>query len=61
MKIVSCHTVDSKPVKQEVSGTMILPRLVFPVITHVQTLVYRMKPGASFQLLMWLHVSHALM
>jgi len=29
-KIVSCHTVDSKPVKQEVNGTVILPPLVFP-------------------------------
>jgi hypothetical protein len=28
--IVSCHTADSKPVKQEVNGTMILPPLVFP-------------------------------
>jgi len=27
-KIVSCHTADSKPVKQEVNGTMILPPLV---------------------------------
>jgi hypothetical protein len=30
-KIVSCHTTDSKPVKQEVNGTVILPPLVFPV------------------------------
>jgi hypothetical protein len=29
-KIVSCHTVNSKPVKQEVNGTVILPPLVFP-------------------------------
>jgi hypothetical protein len=29
-KIVSCHTADSKPVKQEVNGTVILPHLVFP-------------------------------
>jgi len=29
-KIVSCHTVDSKPVKQEVKSTVILPPLVFP-------------------------------
>ena len=29
-KIVSCLTADSKPVKQEVSGTAILPPLVFP-------------------------------
>jgi hypothetical protein len=28
-KIVSCHTADSKLVKKEVSGTVILPALVF--------------------------------
>jgi hypothetical protein len=30
-KIVSCYSADSKPVKQEVNGTVILPNLVFPV------------------------------
>ncbi len=29
-KIVSCHTADFKPIKQEVNGTVILPHLVFP-------------------------------
>ncbi len=29
-KIVSCHTADSKPVKQEVNSTEILHPLVFP-------------------------------
>jgi len=29
-KIVSCHTADSKLVKQEGNGTVILPHLVFP-------------------------------
>ncbi len=29
-KIVSCHTADSKPVKQEVNGTVIHPLYVFP-------------------------------
>jgi hypothetical protein len=29
-KIVSCHTADSIPVKQEVNGTVILPPLAFP-------------------------------
>jgi hypothetical protein len=29
-KIVSSHAADSKPVKQEVNGTVILPPLVFP-------------------------------
>ncbi len=30
-KIVSSHTADFKPVKQEVNSTVILPPLVFPV------------------------------
>ncbi len=29
-KFVSCHTANSKPVKQEVNSTVILPPLVFP-------------------------------
>jgi hypothetical protein len=29
-KTVSCHRANSKPVKQEVNGTAILPPLVFP-------------------------------
>jgi hypothetical protein len=33
-KIVSSHTVDSKPVKQEVNSTVILPPLVFPALRH---------------------------
>ncbi len=33
--IVSCHTADSKPVKQqEVNGTVTLPPLVFPDIVY---------------------------
>jgi hypothetical protein len=28
--MVSCHAADSKPVKQEVNGTGIIPPLVFP-------------------------------
>jgi hypothetical protein len=32
-KIVSSHTADSKPVKPEVNGTVILPPLVFPAWT----------------------------
>jgi hypothetical protein len=34
-KIVSCHTADSKPVKQEVSSTVIIPPLVFPACFYV--------------------------
>ncbi len=33
-KIFSCHTTDSKPVKQEVNGTVILPLLVFPDLAY---------------------------
>jgi hypothetical protein len=29
-KIVSSHTADSKPIKQEINVTVILPPLVFP-------------------------------
>jgi hypothetical protein len=32
-KIVSSHTADSKPVRQEVNGTVILPYLVFPAVS----------------------------
>ncbi len=35
--MVSCHTADSKPVKQEVNGTVILPPLVFPAKGYVTT------------------------
>ncbi len=31
-KFVSSHTADSKPVKQEVNSTVILPPLVFPAL-----------------------------
>jgi hypothetical protein len=31
-KNVSCHAADSKPVKQEVNSTVILPPLVFPAV-----------------------------
>jgi hypothetical protein len=33
-KIASSHTADSKPVKQEVNSTVILPPLVFPGLVH---------------------------
>ena len=33
-KKFSCHKADSKPVKQEVNGTVILPPLVFPGLSH---------------------------
>jgi hypothetical protein len=34
IKIVSRHTADSKQVKQEVNGTVILPPLVFPGLSY---------------------------
>jgi hypothetical protein len=34
-KFASRHTADSKPVKQEVNGTVILPPLVFPAPSHI--------------------------
>ncbi len=33
-KIVSCRTANSKPVKQEVNGTVILLPFVFPGVMH---------------------------
>jgi hypothetical protein len=33
--IVSCHIGDSKPVKQEVNGTAVLPPLVFPGLSRL--------------------------
>jgi len=35
-KIVSCHTADSKPVKQEVNGTVILPPSVFSEVAMIK-------------------------
>jgi hypothetical protein len=42
-KIVSSHTADSKPVKQEVNGTVILPPLVFPDSSVTLTVLPRAK------------------
>jgi hypothetical protein len=46
-KIVRCHTADSKPVKQEVKGTVILPPLVFHSLILVDKLEY-FKNAASY-------------
>jgi hypothetical protein len=48
-KIVSCHTADSKPVKQEVNGTMIPPPLLFPALTQL-TPLGSFLPESSFTL-----------
>jgi hypothetical protein len=44
-KLVSGHTADSKPVKQEVNGTVILPPLVFPAGVFVRGRPF--QPGAN--------------
>ncbi len=44
-KIVSCHTDDSKPVKQEVNSTVILPPLVFPGETYNLNKMLQLRPG----------------
>ncbi len=45
-KIVSCHTANSKPVKQEVNSTVILPPLVFPGQT-VKEIAHALAQGAQ--------------
>jgi len=40
-KILSCHKADSKPVKQEVNSTVILPPLVFPGVNIQSDYSYR--------------------
>jgi len=46
-KIVVCHTPDSKPVKQEINGTVILPPLVFPGCRHY---IFIMSVGQALKL-----------
>jgi hypothetical protein len=53
-KIVSFHTTDSKPVKQEVNGTVILPPLVFPGTMVVEMRVFNddsHEPGKVFYMI----------
>jgi len=48
-KIVSCHTADSKPVKQKDNGTVILPPLVFSALLVVtDTLAISNYGGRQF-------------
>jgi hypothetical protein len=50
-KIVSCHTANSKPVKQEVNSTVILPHLVFPALMYAKKDIIglaRFKHGSLF-------------
>ncbi len=43
-KIVSSQTAGSKPVKEEVNGTVILPPLVFPGLSY--PVMFTIKAGA---------------
>jgi hypothetical protein len=47
-KNVSCHTADSKPVKQEVNCTVILPPLVLPEKTNGRSLRFKVIFRISF-------------
>jgi hypothetical protein len=49
-KVVSCHTADSKPVKEEVNSTVILPPLVFPgqSMKSLSWLVFAFSGSAGF-------------
>jgi hypothetical protein len=49
--IVSCHTADSKPVKQEVNGTVILPLLVFPGLSVIVSLPVEVAQWQNNQLI----------
>jgi hypothetical protein len=55
--IVSCHTADSKRVKQEINGTVILPLLVFPALSKYTGL--RLFPTTIKYLRLW-HLPNAL-
>ena len=51
-KIVSCHTADSKPVKQEVTGTVKLPPLVlFPGLARHETILAKIIDTVHKELL----------
>ena len=43
LDVYGYHTADSKPVKQEVNGTMILPPLVFLALAYLAHLLVTMK------------------
>ena len=51
-KIVSSHTVDSKPVKQEVNGTVILPPELFPAKTFsIMSFIIRLSVNNTQQII----------
>jgi hypothetical protein len=52
-QIVSCHTANYKPVKQEVNGTVILPPLLFPDARykHIFMLKVEEQPDSFLPLL----------
>jgi hypothetical protein len=49
-KIFSCHTANSKPVIQEVNGTVILPLLVFPALRYSSILMYSISKGREYNI-----------
>jgi hypothetical protein len=46
-RIVNSHTADSKPVKQEVNGTVMLPPLVFPALSIAWSSFVEVEEDAS--------------
>ncbi len=50
-KIVSCHTADAIPVKQEVNGTVILPPLVFPDLNIAPVGLTSLQLGSTSKLM----------
>ncbi len=48
-KSVSCHTADSKPVKQGVNGTVILPPLVFPAKSSKMFCCWQSESTVSYK------------
>ncbi len=51
MFVIICNTDYSKPVKQKVNGTMILPLLVYPVLTiFIDTVSINIWEGYKFKL-----------
>ncbi len=59
IKIVRSHTTDSKPVKQEVNGTVILPPLVFPALAYLpQTSVTKIDVSYVLKFTGWFTLQH---
>ncbi len=55
-KMVSCHTADSKPVKQEVNSLVILPPLVFPGSTNYASTAWQILNFFNLNITLYQHV-----